>query len=309
MYTIINADAIEGLMQLPDESVDCCITSPPYYNLRDYGNEKQIGLEKSPYEYIDKLVEVFKEVKRVLKKDGTLWINISDSYAKNGKGAAVYKASGLQATNKGSTASSKIANCNGGGVRPKNLIGIPWMLAFRLRDELGYYLRQDIIWSKPNPMPESVKDRFTKSHEYIFLLSKSSKYYFDQESIKEKSLSIAAKDKRIGLGRLHYRGKREEAIGNQQANFVSINETKNKRSVWNVSVTHLKLAHFATFPVKLIEPCVLAGSRIDGIVLDPFCGSGTTGVVALMHSRRFIGIDINSEYCQMAKERIEDQEK
>ncbi|MCM1557894.1 MAG: site-specific DNA-methyltransferase [Anaeroplasma bactoclasticum] len=183
------------------------------------------------------------------------------------------------------------------------------MLAFALRDELGFILRQDIIWYKPNPMPESVKDRFTKSHEYIFLFSKNPKYYFDQESIKEKALSIQAKDKRIGLGRLHYRGKRGETLGKAQANFVHINETRNKRSVWNVSVTHLKQAHFAIFPMKLIEPCILAGSRAGGIVLDPFCGSGTTGVVALEYGRDFIGIDINPEYCQMAKERIEEQKK
>ena len=279
-YKIIQGDALEVLKAMESESIDCCITSPPYFNLRDYGMDKQIGLERTPKGYIVKLVGVFKEVKRVLKPDGTLWVNIADSYAGSGKGAAVYKAKGLQATNKGSTTSPKIAKCEWGGVRPKNLIGIPWMLAFALRDEVGFNLRQDIIWAKPNPMPESVKDRCTKAHEYIFLFSKNKKYYYDAEAIKEPAIS--KKDKRMGLGRLHYRGK-------------------------TIPVKPFKEAHFATFPPELIEPCVKAGCQPNGTILDPFAGAATTGVVALENNKNFIGIELNPKYCELSKKRLENK--
>ncbi len=302
-YEIKNGDALSILQSMPSESVDCCITSPPYFNLRDYGVENQIGLEKTPNAYIERLVNVFIEVKRVLKKDGTLWINISDSYAGSGKGAATYPntATKLQASNKGELNQANIAKCSFGNCKPKDLVGIPWMLAFALRDA-GFYLRQDIIWHKPNPMPESVKDRCTKSHEYIFLLSKSKKYYYDAEAIKEPAVSI--KDRRMGLGRLHYRGNREIKQEMLQSNFVSIYEKRNKRDVWSVTVKPFKGAHFATFPPDLIEPCILAGARENGVVLDPFCGSGTTGEVALKNNRQFIGIDINLDYCEMSKKRL-----
>ncbi len=304
-YKIIQGDALEVLQAMESESIDCCISSPPYFNLRDYGMDKQIGLERTPQSYIDKLVGVFKEVKRVLKPDGTLWVNIADSYAGSGKGAAVYKAKGLQATNTGATTSPKIAKCEWGGVRPKNLIGIPWMLAFALRDEVGFNLRQDIIWAKPNPMPESVKDRCTKAHEYIFLFTKSKKYYYDAEAIKEPAISKL--DKRMGLGRLHYRGKRETKQDFMQPNFVAIYEKRNKRDVWNITVKPFKEAHFATFPPELIEPCVKAGCKPNGTILDPFAGAATTGVVALENNKNFIGIELNPEYCEISKKRLEKQ--
>lgn len=199
----------------------------------------------------------------------------------------------------------KLQNASGGGVRPKNLIGIPWMLAFSLRDEVGFNLRQDIIWAKPNPMPESVKDRCTKSHEYIFLFSKNKKYYYDAEAIKEPAIS--KKDKRMGLGRLHYRGKRETKQNLLQPNFVAIYEKRNKRDVWSVSVKPFKEAHFATFPPELIEPCVKAGCKPNGTVLDPFAGAGTTGIVALENNKNFIGIELNPKYCELSKKRLENK--
>lgn len=193
----------------------------------------------------------------------------------------------------------------GGGVRPKNLIGIPWMLAFALRDEVGFNLRQDIIWAKPNPMPESVKDRCTKAHEYIFLFSKNKKYYYDAEAIKEPAIS--KKDKRMGLGRLHYRGKRETKQDFMQSNFVAIYEKRNKRDVWTIPVKPFKEAHFATFPPELIEPCVKAGCQPNGTILDPFAGAATTGVVALENNKNFIGIELNPKYCELSKKRLENK--
>lgn len=303
---IYNGDSIEILKTFTDNSIDCCVTSPPYYNLRDYGNENQIGLEKTPYEYIEKLVNVFDEVKRVLKSDGTLWVNIGDSYAGSGKGCSHYPdgTKGYkQSTNKGMIGKSNIdKGYTDDEIKQKDLIGIPWMLAFALRAQ-GWYLRQDIIWSKPNPMPESVTDRCTKSHEYIFLLSKSRKYYFENEAIKEEA--IWKKEKRAGLGRLHYNdGKRTGEKGKGKENFVCIVDKRNKRDVWNVSTKPYREAHFATFPKDLIEPCILAGCPIGGTVLDCFFGSGTVGEVAVENQRNYIGIELNEKYCEMAKERI-----
>ncbi len=306
-FKIINGDALETLKSFKDESIDCCITSPPYYNLRDYGVENQIGLEKTPKEYIKKLLDVFREVKRVLKKDGTLWVNIADSYSSSGKGAATYPTKGKQLTNKGSINSPNISNCEWGGIRPKNLIGIPWMLAFGLRDEVGFNLRQDIIWAKPNPMPESVKDRCTKAHEYIFLFSKSNKYYFDAEAIKEPAVSVH--DRRLGFGRLHYRGKRDVKQDFIESNFVKIYEKRNKRDVWTIPVKPFKEAHFATFPPELIEPCIKAGCKQNGIILDPFAGAGTTGIVALENNKNFIGIELNPKYCSIAYGRVKKTEQ
>lgn len=277
-----------------------CITSPPYYGLRDYGHKNQIGLEQTPEEYIKAMIEVFRCVWDVLEDSGTLWLNIGDSYCGTG--------------DKGDYVDPKYANGRNGqsvsktkkldGYKPKDLIGIPWMLAFALRAD-GWYLRQDIIWHKPNPMPESVKDRCTKSHEYIFLLSKKPHYYFDNDSIKEPS-KYFGNDKRSGKGNIRYEGKRTE--GNEKANgqqsFVTINETKNKRSVWTIATKPYKGAHFATFPPALIEPCILAGSRTGDVVLDPFMGSGTTAQVAQQHNRQYLGCELNPEYKKLQNERL-----
>lgn len=389
---IYNEDCLEGLKKLPDNSVDCCVTSPPYYALRDYGTghweggdpncphyrtskvseltatghkgmqekgeavgdaiyktvcpkcgavrvDKQIGLEETPEEYIEKLVRVFTEVYRVLKPEGTLWLNIGDSYngAKKGNTETV--------KHKKVAAQSDFVKPLWNGAKPKDLIGIPWMLAFALRAS-GWYLRQDIIWHKPNPMPESVTDRCTKSHEYIFLLSKSQKYYFDNEAIQEEAVTQI--DPRIG-NRVEYDGMRKGEKGQGQRAFVALkvkssseekphwgsgtkkdrthNQSysqsengghrdnsggfdsemsikdgvvvRNKRDVWTVNVKPDSVAHFATYPEELIKPCILAGCRGGGVVLDPFMGSGTTARVARMLNRHFVGFELNSEYCKI----------
>ena len=322
-------DAIEGLRRLADESVDTCITSPPYFNLRDYGCAGQIGLERTPEEYIDKLVAIFREVRRVLKADGTLWVNIADSYAGSGKGAAQYPNNAKkykQGTNKGMLGCSCTIKRTIEGIKPKDLIGIPWMLAFALRAD-GWYLRQDIIWHKPNPMPESVKDRCTKSHEYIFLFSKSKKYYFDSEAIAEPCVGYDKTAPRGSKGcftpnsgrrkgnNKSFRGGGAYTKGQTFNNSATVqrethgnapNEkgTRNRRSVWVVATKGYKQAHFATFPNKLVEPCVLAGSRNGGTVLDPFCGTGTTLMVAQKNGRHSIGIEINQAYREFIRDRL-----
>lgn len=295
---IICGDCLEVLKTMPDESVNCCITSPPYYGLRDYGVDGQIGLEETPDEYIRKLTDVFHEVKRVLKNDGTLWVNIGDTYngAKTGN-TEIIKHKNVAETNE---FKKKLWN----GCKQKDIIGIPWMLAFSLRAD-GWYLRQDIIWHKPNPMPEPVKDRCVKSHEYIFLLSKSPQYFFDYEAIQEDA--ICKDDRRNGQGRIAYDGKRTESDDkNAQRSFVSINEKRNKRDVWSVIPSHVKEVHFATYPEELVEPCILAGTQEGGVVLDPFFGSGTTGRVAERLGRKWIGIELNERYVEIAKKRTND---
>lgn len=421
---ILCGDSLEVLKTFESESIDCCITSPPYWGLRDYGTAKwdggdekcdhkgkpqatrtnihdrtqpdvnnkpdenvfeifrdicgkcgakridqQLGLEKTPEEYVAKLVGIFQEVKRVLKKEGTLWLNLGDSYAAGGNGGGTEK----QDSNRGTLALKGKAKKAPPGLKPKDLVGIPWRVAFALQAD-GWYLRQDIIWAKPNPMPESVTDRCTKSHEYIFLLSKSPKYYFDNEAIAEDA--IHKEDPRAGYGRLHYRGKREGRAGTGQENFVFIKvfikEKRNKRSVWTVTTKPFKEAHFATFPEDLIVPMVRAGCPesvckkcgkarfpivksdyekkevkwhpekygkedengarrgrmqptgivkntsknvgwtdcgcnagfIGGIVLDPFMGAGTTGLVAKKLSRNYVGIELNENYIKIANDRI-----
>ncbi len=270
---IYNMDCLKGLKQLDDNSINCCVTSPPYWGLRDYGVEGQLGLESTPEEYVSKMVEIFREVKRVLRKDGTLWLNLGDSYVTSHAVGTKDDDTGWKhgAISKGYQAR---AGGVGNGRKPKDLVGIPWMVAFALRAD-GWYLRQDIIWHKPNPVPESVKDRCTKAHEYIFLLAKSAQYYYDNEAIKET------------------------------ANNYTIKEYRNKRSVWTIPTKPFKEAHFAVFPPALIEPCILAGCPAGGVVLDPFMGSGTTGIVAAIHQRNFIGFELNPEYCKMAEKRIE----
>lgn len=257
-------DVSEQLRELDPESVQTIVTSPPYWALRDYGIPGQIGLESTPEEYVAKMVEVFREVWRVLRTDGTLWLNLGDSYAFNTKGSG--------GTSKKSLAGMRFSQVKTQpGLKPKNLCGIPWRVAFALQAE-GWYLRSDIIWAKPNPMPESVTDRPTKSHEYIFLLSKAERYYYDAEAIVEYTATNSL--------------------------------TRNKRDVWTVATQPFPGAHFATFPPKLITPCILAGSKPGDTVLDPFNGAGTTGLVALCYGRNYIGIDINPEYLDMTRERL-----
>lgn len=299
---IFVGDCIESMRGLPDQSVHTCVTSPPYFGLRDYGHDGQIGLEPTPDEFVGKLVEVFREVRRVLADDGTLWLNLGDSYNSGSSGGLGGSTLG------GGQNNQRVSNRSGRGLvdplKPKDLIGIPWRVAFALQAD-GWYLRQDIIWHKPNPMPESVTDRCTKAHEYIFLLSKSQRYYFDADAIKEPS-AYFGKDTRSGMGNIRYEGKRTEgdAAANGQQSFVTINETRNKRSVWTVTTKPFKGAHFATFPPDLIEPCIKAGCPEGGIVLDPFGGSGTTGMVAQRHRRKFVLCELNPEYARMAEERI-----
>lgn len=300
---ILVGDCIESMRGLPDQSVHTCVTSPPYFGLRDYGHDGQIGLEPTPDEFVGKLVEVFREVRRVLRDDGTLWLNLGDSYARQG-GRESTQGRHWDGREADPGAMHNTRHASDIGLKPKDLIGIPWRVAFALQAD-GWYLRQDIIWHKPNPMPESVTDRCTKAHEYIFLLSKSQRYYFDADAIKEPS-AYFGKDTRSGMGNIRYEGKRTEgdAAANGQQSFVTINETRNKRSVWTVTTKPYKGAHFATFPPDLIEPCVKAGCPEGGTVLDPFGGSGTTGMVAQRHRRKFVLCELNPEYARMAEERI-----
>lgn len=289
-------NAVDKLRELPDGSVRTCVTSPPYWGLRDYGNDDQIGLEETPSEFVERLCQVFDEVWRVLADDGTLWVNLGDSYA----GSSLSRASNNGRAGYGNPREGTFSRL-GDGLKPKELVGIPWRFAFAMQDR-GWYLRQDIIWAKPNPMPESVTDRCTKSHEYIFLLTKNSRYYFDNEAIAEPA--IWAEDSRAGLGRVHYRGKREGQPGTGQENFVSIKDKKNKRSVWTVNVKGYKEAHFATYPTELVAPCILAGSSEGDTVLDPFSGSGTTGEVALLNNRNYVGVELNPDYARLSEKRI-----
>ena len=384
LNTVYLGDALEVIRTFPDESIDCVVTSPPYYGLRDYGTgrweggdpncdheaarrktrfdykldekqasskgtdvksyekvcpicgavrvDEQIGLEETPEEYIQKLVDLFREIRRTLKKEGTVWINIGDSYWGGGwRGAPLNEHSGeIQKGHKGTHCGESMPNLKGyvNGYKPKDLIGIPWMLAFALRAD-GWYLRQDIIWHKPNPMPESVTDRCTKSHEYIFLLSKSKDYYFDYEAIQEPA--VTCEDRPMGIVRereLDYNTKRK----NNPEAYLSAPRTKNcqydgqapnsmhlrremgmkdvqytvrnKRDVWSVCVKPNRETHFATYPEELIAPCIKAGCPENGVVLDCFMGSGTTGIVARKLNRNFVGTELNPEYRQMAERRI-----
>jgi DNA modification methylase len=304
---IYSMNCLEGLKQLPDNSINCCVTSPPYWGLRDYGVEGQLGLESTPEEYVAKMVEIFREVRRVLRKDGTLWLNLGDSYYnyRPGKGQALVKQTVSKTKQDLPDAYPRRGN-KLVGLKEKDLVGIPWMVAFALRAD-GWYLRQDIIWHKPNPMPESVTDRCTKSHEYIFLLAKSAQYYYDNEAIKETAKNA---NKTISLGEKSFSKRQSKGVGvepsgNGKSDNYTVKEYRNKRSVWTVTTKPFKEAHFATFPPDLIKPCILAGCPKNGVVLDPFMGSGTTGMVAAMYQRNFIGFELNPEYCKMAEKRIE----
>lgn len=303
---IYQGDCLEHMEWMADESVQCCVTSPPYFGLRDYGVEGQLGLEQTPEQYVQKMVEVFREVRRILKPDGTLWLNLGDSYVRNpAKGQQKPGDAGKQKyiIERGNGRSSNA--CLPSGMKEKDLIGIPWMVAFALRAD-GWYLRQDIIWHKPNPMPESVRDRCTKAHEYIFLLTKNERYFFDSEAMKEPALNAGA---RIKLGAKSFAkgqaaGKGVAPSGNGNADHYDVPAYRNRRSVWTVTTQPFKGAHFATYPPGLIEPCVLAGSRRNDVVFDPFGGSGTTAAVALRHGRRAITCELNPEYVELIKQRI-----
>ena len=326
-------DCRETMRRWKEQNVKAqtCVTSPPYYGLRDYGHDGQIGLEETPEAYISAMVDVFRCVWDVLEDDGTLWLNIGDSYAGSGKGQ--WK-DGEHDPKKAKTNGMKMAIQKplDIGCKPKDLIGIPWMLAFALRAD-GWYLRQDIIWHKPNPMPESVQDRCTKAHEYIFLLSKSQKYYFDNEAIAEPL--AASSVARLAQPTLAQQAGSDRVPGKTNGNMKAVgprfggnkygdddseesrtksgnewvqNETgrRNKRSVWTVTTKPYKGAHFATFPPDLITPCILAGAPAGGIVLDPFMGSGTTAAVAIANGRDYLGCELNSAYKDLQDIRIRD---
>ena len=278
-------------------SVQTCVTSPPYFGLRDYGHDGQIGLEPTPDEFVTALVAVFREVRRVLRDDGTVWLNLGDSYARDAGPEKTQSIAASRDVYDPNPRGNK-TRLRGSGVKPKDLLGIPWMVAFALRAD-GWYLRSDIIWSKPNPMPESVTDRPTKAHEYLFLLSKSARYFYDADAVREAHETSGPKRER-GTEPSQGRANLQQA---QQAGVYHENG-RNRRSVWTVATQPFPGAHFATFPPKLIEPCILAGSRPGDVVLDPFAGSGTTGMVALRHGRSFVGCELNPEYVELARNRI-----
>lgn len=283
--TVYTGDALDVLRGLPDGSVNCCVTSPPYYALRDYGMDGQIGRESSPKEYVSRLTEVFAEVRRVLRPDGTLWLNLGDTYAGRGEEE----------------------------IKPKDLIGIPWMAAFALRDD-GWYLRNDIIWMKENPMPESVKDRCTRCHEHIFLFSKSKQYFFDYKAISEPVTESTKERLKRGIAGSNKYG--APIPGQPKVQTINlprehgsisdgdINPLRSKRDVWIVNTVPFKGGHYAAYPPKLVESCILAGCPVGGVVLDPFMGSGTTGMVAKQHDRHYVGIEINPEFAALAEARI-----
>jgi len=297
------------LQGLPDQSVQCCVTSPPYWGLRDFGHEKQIGLEETPEAYVAKMVEVFREVRRVLRDDGTLWLNLGDSYAANGKqdngghkglSAASERCDGVlrnsvnKANQNGSIANT--VRTMPPGLKPKDLVGIPWRVAFALQAD-GWWLRQDIIWAKPNPMPESVTDRCTKAHEYIFLLTKSARYYYDAEAVKEKSSGLTGG--KFGSGGKEVGRLRQDAGRDRPED----NGTRNRRSVWTITTRPYSGAHFATFPPELPRLCILAGSKLGDVILDPFGGSGTTAMVAIELGRTPVIIELNPEYANLIRQR------
>lgn len=311
--TILVGDVRQRLSELPDGAVRCVVTSPPYWGLRDYGHDGQLGLEQTPEQYVAGMVEVFREVRRVLANDGTLWLNIGDSYSSGNRTRKVVPtirrsdfdpASGLQARLNGIAVRPPVVE----GLGQKQLVGIPWRLAFALQAD-GWLLRQDIIWAKPNPMPESVTDRCTKAHEYLFLLTKQPRYYYDHKVIKEPVSEVSLKRAEYGWdsdrpstknASMGGAGIHVEKMGTR---FVNP-EDRNKRSVWTVTTKPFRGAHFAVMPEALVEPCILAGSAPGDTVLDPFSGSGTVGVVALRNGRDYIGTELNPEYAQISEARI-----
>lgn len=324
MNKVINGDALEQLKILPDKLVNCIVTSPPYWGLRNYGVTGQIGMEKNPQDYVMKIVEIFREARRVLKDDGTFWLNLGDT-CYNQRGENNRKSEVLQTRRKAhQNIFSRPNELKVDGLKNKDLVGIPWTVAIALRND-GWYLRQDIIWHKPNPMPESVIDRPTKSHEYIFLFSKQKQYFYDYKSIREPWVSGRVDMAKLGKPRSGSAYLQQENIADNshkqelvnKATYKGFNKRwkqnlpvemlRNKRSVWTVPTHKYKGAHFATFPPKLITPCILAGCPKDGIVLDPFAGSGTTLFVARELGRSYIGIELNLEYVSLIEKRLEQQ--
>jgi DNA modification methylase len=335
IWDIREGDNLTSLRQMPDESVQTCITSPPYWGLRDYGNDGQLGLEATPEEYTANMVEVFREVRRVLRDDGTLWLNLGDSYTGGGTiGRNDTDADSLARRSAKFGTGTAVGNQGNRppapGLKPKDLVGIPWRVAFALQAD-GWYLRSDIIWAKPNPMPESVTDRPTKAHEYLFLLTKSARYFYDAQAVSEPlapaSVSRLGQDVDSQVGSDRVPGKTNgnmKAVGSRFGGnkygddtsdqsrtksgnvYTGVSGRRNKRTVWTVATQPFKGAHFAVFPPKLIEPCVLAGAPEGDTVLDPFSGSGTTGLVALRHNRSYIGLELNPEYAAMSRDRIRD---
>lgn len=297
MWEVIEGDCREVLRGLADGSVQTCVTSPPYFGLRDYGVDGQIGAESTLDAYVAELVGVFREVRRVLADDGTVWLNLGDTYA------SACPCNRRNVVGMGSLDNGKRENRPPrlpNGLKEKDLIGVPWRVAFALQAD-GWYLRSDIVWHKPNPMPESVRDRPTKAHEYVFLLTKSPRYYYDAEAIKEAAVTGSWDAMPPIGGKKHTEGNDNHTYsGNQPA----LDGKRNKRTVWTITPKPFKGAHFAVMPPALVEPCILAGSRPGDLVLDPFNGAGTVGVVALTHGRRYVGIELNPEYAAMARERI-----
>jgi DNA modification methylase len=295
---LIHGDALDVLRQMPDGCVQTCITSPPYYGLRDYGHAGQIGLEPTPAGYVARLVAVFEEVRRVLRDDGTLWLNLGDSY---NSAASNQNGRGLDDKVRGGNRERGRNSAIWDGAKVKDLLGIPWRVAFALQDA-GWTLRQDIIWAKPNPMPESVRDRCTKAHEYLFLLSKSARYFFDAEAIREPAKCSA----RPESSRWKDEGSKLSGTMSTKTGlgFNKPEDGANKRSVWTVTPDPYPGAHFAVMPPELVRPCVLAGSKVGGIVLDPFAGSGTTLAVAVEEKRLAVGVELNPAYLALARKRV-----
>jgi DNA modification methylase len=305
---LLLGDAREVLRCLPEQSVHCCVTSPPYWGLRDYGCDGQIGLEQTPDEYVAQMVAVFREVRRVLRDDATLWLNLGDSYnAYNGNRGTESQYAGRRDVMEPLFPSGNGLSCK--TLKQKDLCGIPWRVAFALQAD-GWYLRQDIIWHKPNPMPESVTDRCTKAHEYIFLLSKSARYYYDGPAIQEPNSEASNQRYKYAFNHLprawETDGATPQTGGKTPPGMREdlIDAGRNKRSVWTIATKPYKGAHFATFPPKLIEPCILAGCPQDGVVLDPFIGSGTTAHVARRLSCKAVGVELNETYMRLAADRL-----
>jgi DNA modification methylase len=300
---LYEGDCMPSLREIPTASVHCCVTSPPYYGLRDYGHAGQIGLEDTPEKYVDRLVDVFREVRRALRDDGTLWLNLGDSYA-GSWGAQSREHAGKHSSNVSAISANQVRAAQrkqkntgsipaGSGLKPKDLIGAPWAVAFALRAD-GWYLRQDIIWHKPNPMPESVRDRCVKAHEYLFLLSKSARYHFDHEAIVEPA--AYAGQRRGGSTRRY----EQNAAGMDK----KVYDKRTRRSVWSINPSSCHGAHFAVFPQELVRPCILAGCPAGGIVLDPFAGSGTTALVSMAEGRNTVLCELNPDYCGLIRTRV-----
>ncbi len=303
-WVIHQGDVLERLREMPSESVNCVVTSPPYWGLRDYGHDGQIGLEPTPQEFVGKLAEVFRECRRVLTKDGTCWVNLGDSYTSGGRTWRAPNRNGMRSDANSARVDGRPQTPD--GLKAKDLVGIPWRVAFALQDD-GWWLRQDIIWAKPNPMPESVRDRCTKAHEYIFMFTKSPQYWYDADALREPHTEVTLQRIKYGLKHKHPENVGvaippvdTDVMGERFANPLG----RNARSVWTVVTEPYPKAHFAVFPSEIPKRCILAGCPQDGVVLDPFAGSGTTLAVAVSLGRRAIGIELNPEYVALIEERM-----